>query len=168
MPIEKTLLEATLVFLIRGKQLLLARKTRHIGAGKWNGYGGGIEHGETLTQCAVRECWDESGLEIEPEDLEKVAEVTFHNTKGNGEKFSCLVHVYLARKWVGEPSKSGEMATPTWFSFSELPLTEMMPADPFWLPLVLSGKKIIGEAHYGPFQGKLIAPVFVKEVGSFA
>ncbi|MBI4136155.1 MAG: NUDIX domain-containing protein [Candidatus Vogelbacteria bacterium] len=56
MPIEKVLKEATLVFLVRAGKVLLARKTRHIGEGRWNGYGGGIDSGENLIQCAIREC----------------------------------------------------------------------------------------------------------------
>ena len=167
MPIEKTLLEATLVFLVRAGRVLLARKTRHIGEGRWNGYGGGIEEGESLEQCAIRECQQESGVEIDPADLKKVAEVTFHNIKTDGKKFSCLVHVFITECWTGEPKESEEMATPTWFPFDLLPTQEMMPADSVWMPLILSGKKIIGEAYYGPFQKTLLKPVVITEVSSF-
>ncbi len=167
MPIEKTLKEATLVFMIKNGQVLLARKTRHIGEGRWNGYGGGIEGAETLTQCVIRECEQETGVEISAADLEKVAEVTFHNNKSDGSKFSCLVHVYLARRWSGKPQESEEMASPTWFPLDQLPISDLMPADPIWLPLIFSGKKIVAEAHYGPFQRELLQPVAVKEVTGF-
>ena len=79
MPTEKVLNEATLVFLVRGEEVLLARKTRGIGEGRWNSYGGGIEEGESLECCAVRECKQESKIEIKSADLQKVAEVTFHS-----------------------------------------------------------------------------------------
>ncbi len=165
--IEKTLFKATLVFLVKDGRVLLAKKTRKIGKDKWNGYGGGIEEGETVLQCAVREFKDESGVIIDPADLQKVAEVTFHNTKGDGTKFSCLVHVFLAERWVGEAEESEEMATPTWFPTNQLPVKEMMPADPFWVPLVLMGKKVRGEAHYGPAQAELLQPVKIEEVSGF-
>jgi 8-oxo-dGTP diphosphatase len=167
MPIEKTLLEATLVFLVKDGKVLLARKTRHIGAGKWNGYGGGVEPGQSLIECAISECQQESGVEIRPADLQKVAEVTFHNTKTNGEKFSCLVHVFTTEHWIGEPKESEEMSKPKWFPINQLPVTEMMPADSVWVPLVLAGKRIIGEAHYGPFQEDLLKPVVVAEADTF-
>lgn len=167
MPTEKVLLEAALVFLARSKKVLLAKKTRHIGEGRWNGYGGGLEPGETLVSCAIRETQQECGVIIRPQDLEKVAEVTFHNTKTAGEKFSCLVHVFVTKNWHGEPKESEEMASPTWFAFDRLPVAEMMPADTHWVPLVLAGKKIIGRAHYGPFQRELLEPVSLKEVDSF-
>ncbi|MFH1170184.1 MAG: NUDIX domain-containing protein [Candidatus Vogelbacteria bacterium] len=153
--------------MVKSGKVLLARKTRHIGADKWNGYGGGIEGKESLAQCVIRECQQESGVEIDSADLKKVAEVTFHNTKTDGEKFSCLVHVFITEHWVGEPRESEEMVMPTWFSFDQLPVAEMMLADSTWVPLVLAGKKIIGEAHYGPFQKKLLKPVVITEVSSF-
>lgn len=167
MPEEKTLITATLVFLVRDDLVLLARKVRKIGAGKWNGYGGGIEGEETTFQCAVRELGEEAGVESDPNDLEKVGEVTFHNTKSDGSKFSCLVHIYLLRRWAREPRASKEMADPTWFEIHRLPVAHLMPADPFWLPLILSGKKIVAEAHYGPFQAELLAPVKITEVDRF-
>lgn len=150
-----------------GKEVLLARKTRHIGKGRWNGYGGGLEPGENLLTCAVRETRQESGLEVSSTDLEKVAEVTFHNTKSDGRNFSCLVHVYIISRWRGEPRASEEMMEPTWFPLANLPVSQMMPADSIWLPLILAGKKIIGTAHYGPFQRSLLRPVEITEVGRF-
>lgn len=38
---EKVLENAVLVFLLKGDEVLLAVKTRNIGAGCYNGYGGG-------------------------------------------------------------------------------------------------------------------------------
>lgn len=43
-------------------RVLLGRKKRGFGAGKWNGFGGKIEAGETIRQCAVRELREEAGL----------------------------------------------------------------------------------------------------------
>lgn len=147
--------------------MLLARKTRHIGEGRWNGYGGGIDPGENLIQGAIRECRQEAGIDIAAADLRKMAEITFHNNKSDGGQFSCLVHVFIVEHWSGEPRATEEMIDPTWFPFNQLPFSEMMPADPIWIPFVLSGKKIRGEAHYGPFQGKLLKPVVVTEVVGF-
>ena len=167
MTTEKVLLEASLVFLIRNKEVLLAKKTRHIGEGCWNGYGGGVELGETIVFCAIRETEQECGVKINPKDLKKVGEIAFRNDKSDGKKFSCLVHVFTAESWAGEPKESEEMASPTWFDFDHLPTSEMMPADKHWVPMVLAGKKIIGEAHYGPLQRELLEPVLIQEVSSF-
>ena len=165
---EKVLLNATLVFLVRnrGAQVLLALKTKKIGAGCWNGYGGGIEPGEDPREAAAREFQEESGAVVSPRDLEKVSVVDFHNTKTDGMVFICRVHVYMAHVWQGEPKETEEMAQPTWFNSSDLPLSQMMPADRSWLPPILKGKKIRASAVYSPFQKELLGPVEVHEVSS--
>lgn len=163
---EKVLFNATLVFLVhdRGARVCLARKMKKIGAGCWNGYGGGIEPGESPRQAAAREFNEESGVTVSPDDLEKVAVVDFKNTKTDGTTFVCRVHVYLAHAWRGEPTATDEMGSPTWFAREALPLDEMMPADRFWLPPILRGKKVRASAAYGPFQKDLLEPVRVEEV----
>ena len=45
----------TLVFLRAGKQVLLGMKKRGFGVGKWNGFGGKLEPGESFAEGAVRE-----------------------------------------------------------------------------------------------------------------
>ncbi len=161
---EKVLLEATRCYLIRGEKVLLALKMKKIGAGFWNGYGGGIEPGENPQNTAIRELWEEAGIVTTTESLKKVAIVDFHNTKTDGTTFTCRVHVYVTRFWSGEPKATDEMATPTWFDLSKLPIDQMMPADRFWLPLALSGKRILAKASYGPFQKTLLEDVAIQEV----
>jgi 8-oxo-dGTP diphosphatase len=163
---EKVLVNATLVFLVtEDNEVWLAKKAAKIGAGCWNGYGGGIEAGESKEESAIRETREESGVEIHEDNLRYGGYVDFHNKKSDGSCFVCRVHVFVAREWVGTPReiKNGsgevEMLTPTRFGFNELPVEELMPADPFWLPEVLKGKRIIGKAWYGPFQKELLRPV---------
>lgn len=159
---EKTLAKATLVFLLKGDNVLLAIKARHIGEGKWNGYGGGIEDDETVRECVSRELEDESGLVTDPTKLVKMAVINFHNTKSDGEQFTCRVHIFFAYEWRGEVKETEEMLTPTWFPINNLPLDNLMPADPDWLPLVLAGQKIIGEAFYSEGQKEKIAPTIIR------
>lgn len=68
---EHVLFHATVVFLIRGNKVLLGRKTRKIGEGRFNGPGGGIEEGENSRESAVRETFEETGIKILPDKLEK-------------------------------------------------------------------------------------------------
>lgn len=165
---EKILLNATLCFPIKDGKVLLGMKVKKIGQGRWNGYGGGIDGDETPEQSILRELAEEAKIKSSADSLEKVAIVDFHNTNSNGYSFACRVHVYFVSQWEGEPQETEEMLAPTWFSKDALPLDEMMPADKEWLPIVLSGKKIIAEAHYGPFQKNLLGKVSLRYVDSFS
>src|ERR1043165_611084 len=53
---------ANLCFVIRGRKILLIRKKRGLGAGKFNGPGGRIEDGETPLASAIRETEEEIGV----------------------------------------------------------------------------------------------------------
>ena len=161
---EKVLLKATVILPVKDGQVLLAIKTRKIGAGCRNGYGGGVEEGETIRECAVRELKDESGLIANKEDLEKVAIADFYNEKSDGTIFVCRVHFFLWKNWEGIPKETEEMINPTSFDISTLPLEDMMPADREFVPLILKGDKFLVEAHYTPFQRKLKGKVKIKRV----
>ena len=164
---EKVLLSATLGFLVKDNNVLLAIKTKKIGQGCWNGYGGGIEQ-ESSEESILRELAEEAKIEVAKHSLEKVAVIDFHNTKTDGTTFTCKVHVYLVYEWVGEVQPTDEMAIPTWFEKTRLPLENMMLADKVWLPVVLAGKKIIAQASYGPFQRTLLGEVEITHVDSLS
>jgi len=165
---EKILLNATLCFPIRDGKVLLGLKAKKIGQGRWNGYGGGIDGEETPEQSILRELLEEAKIEALPNSLEKVAIVDFHNNNSDGVAFICRVYVYFVYQWEGEPQETEEMLTPTWYGKDALPLDGMMLADREWLPVVLAGKKIIAEAHYGPFQKTLLGKVQLRCVNSFS
>lgn len=68
----------TLVFPIdEQNRILLGRKKRGFGANKYNGFGGKLDDGESFRACAIRELFEESGLQGRPEDLECVAAFDF-------------------------------------------------------------------------------------------
>ena len=130
--------DMTLLFLVREGEILLAMKKRGFGEGRWNGVGGKCEPGETLEQAVVRETQEE--ISVTPTEFSKVAELTF-DQYFKGEHVFMNGHVFICTKWQGEPTESEEMA-PKWFSVDSIPYDTMWPDDPYWLPLILEGKKI--------------------------
>ena len=66
----------TLCLLRHKNKLLLGMKKQGFGAGKYNGFGGKIEHNETPEACAIREVHEESGISVH--SLNHVAGLTFH------------------------------------------------------------------------------------------
>lgn len=132
--------QATLCFLVRGDEVLLAMKKRGFGAGMWNGPGGKVSpKDKNIEETVIRETNEEIG--VVPKNLEHVATFNFHFPKGTD--WGQQVWVYLSREWDGEPKKTEEMA-PKWFNKDEIPYNSMWEDDRLWLPKVLDGMKLQG------------------------
>lgn len=130
----------SLLFITDGERVLLGKKKVRFGAGYWNGFGGGVEEGETVEQSACRETKEECGLDVAPEHLKKVAHITFRFV--DKPDYDHDVHVFITNKFSGTPKESEEMA-PGWHNLTNLPINEMWPSDTHWVPLVLGQNKTI-------------------------
>ena len=139
---ELTMIHATLCYLIRGNppsEILLGLKKAGFGEGKYVGFGGKIEAGETVTGAAVRELQEETGVKVCEKDLQYVAHLTFlFPAKPD---WSHVVYAFLATKWEGTPRESREMI-PAWFAMNNIPFERMWHDVYFWLPRVLAGERI--------------------------
>lgn len=131
-------IETTLVYLMKDHEILLAMKKRGFGEGKINGIGGKLKDGETIEDTVIRETKEE--IDVDVIEYEKVGRIDFIEMY-KGEKENVLMHVYIVKKWNGEPTESDEVK-PMWFDTSSIPFEKMMPDDIYWLPQVLEGKKI--------------------------
>ena len=134
--------DATLVFLVRDHPpaaLLLGMKNRGFGSGKYNGFGGKVEVGETIENAAVRELREECDIAVTLADLTRAARLEFFFPAQ--PDWDQVVYVFIARRWRGEPVETREM-TPAWFELDALPYEQMWMDDPYWLPLVLRGEYV--------------------------
>lgn len=132
----------TLVLVRQADRLLLGRKKRGFGQGKWNGFGGKVEPGETIEQAAKREFSEETGAEVG--DLRSCGHLTFTFANGWPEMD---VHVFATERINGRLSETEEML-PHWFNINALPFKEMWADNVHWLPLYLAGKRFAGSFHY--------------------
>ena len=130
---------ATLLFVLRGEEVLLIRKKRGLGAGLVNGPGGRVDPGETPRQAAVREVQEELG--ITPTTPRWLGEHRFQFRDG----YSLYVHVYTSDGFSGQPTETDE-AVPLWVHRDAMPYDEMWADDRHWLPLLLAGQRFSG--HY--------------------
>ncbi|XP_069125700.1 oxidized purine nucleoside triphosphate hydrolase-like [Argopecten irradians] len=134
----------TLVLLRQAPRILLGMKKRGFGAGRWNGFGGKVEPGETIKAAARRELLEESCVVCD--DLKEVGLLKF---EFKDEPQILEVHVFTSDNFEGEPKETEEMR-PKWFDEKSIPFEQMWPDDIFWFPLLLGGKSFSG---YFWFEG---------------
>jgi 8-oxo-dGTP diphosphatase len=127
----------SLLLLLDGDRILLARKRRGFGRGKIVGIGGRAEPGETIRQTAVREMIEETS--VTPLRPRAVADLDF--TLPDSARYPRLrVVVFTAEAWEGEPQPSDEVI-PAWYPVGAIPYGEMWDDARLWLPRVLAGER---------------------------
>lgn len=134
----------TLCLVLRENQILLGMKKRGFGAGRWNGFGGKVEAGETIEVAAKRETEEECGIVITEMEKVGIHEFEFENARGD----ILEVHVFRVDTWTGEPRETEEMR-PQWFTTDAIPYDEMWPDDIHWVPVFLVGKKFRTKFLFG-------------------
>lgn len=133
----------TLCIIHQHPKILLGMKKRGFGAGRWNGFGGKVEEGETIYDAVLREIKEEAG--IVAIGIERKGIINFE-FQGNPEILE--VHIFKGCEIEGEIQESEEMK-PQWFHINEIPFNEMWPDDKHWFPLFLEGKKFRGKFLFG-------------------
>ncbi len=134
----------TLCLATKEGRILLGMKKRGFGMGRWNGFGGKVEPGETIVDAAKREMLEECGVSIEKMEQVGVHEFEFDSKQGD----ILEVHVFRVDEFSGEPEETEEMK-PEWFAFADIPYDRMWPDDIHWLPLFLEGKKFRTKFLFG-------------------
>lgn len=133
----------TLCIIHQNSKVLLGMKKRGFGVGRWNGFGGKVETGETIESAMERELEEEAG--ITANNLKKVGILEF---EWEGDPEISQVHIFRSDSFSGEPTESEEMK-PEWFEIDEIPFEKMWPDDIHWMLLFLGGKKFKGSFLFG-------------------
>lgn len=106
-------------------QILLGERKGSHGEGMWAPPGGHLEFGETFEECALREAWEETNLQLQNP---KVIGLTNDVFKETGKHY-VTIHIKVAYP-IGqkienpEKEKSGNWQ---WFSADELPSNIFLP-----------------------------------------
>jgi 8-oxo-dGTP diphosphatase/2-hydroxy-dATP diphosphatase len=148
--------QLTLTIVYKDKKVLLGLKKRGFGVGRWNGFGGKIEDGETITEAAARELQEESG--IVAHKLEKMGILDFEFE--NDPKI-LQVHIFCVTEFEQEPVETEEMK-PQWFDTDKIPFDAMWSDDIHWMPYLLDGKKFEGKFLFdrpsdADYQSKILS-----------
>ena len=115
-------------------RVLLAMKKRGFGEGRWNGFGGKVEEGETIEQAAVRETKEEGMIDVTQMEELGVVEFSWQDRADILE-----VHIFKATEFAGEPGETEEMR-PQWFKVSEIPFAQMWSDDIYWFDYFLADR----------------------------
>ncbi len=134
-------MNATLLFIFRGDEVLLIRKKRGLGAGKINGPGGKIDPGETPEQCAIREVEEELG--VTASDITDAGLLRFQFTDGLG----LLCYVFRADAFTGIPVETNE-AIPLWTKLDAIPFEEMWADDRLWFHHLIARRRFTGNFEF--------------------
>ena len=131
-----------------------------------NGFGGKVKNNETIEEAALRELYEEAGVEAELNDIRKVAELTFVFPSVPKEKeWDQTVHVFLVERWNGSVRETEEMK-PMWVEVDNIPFEKMWEDDRHWLPLVLQNKLIRAKFIFKD-DNESIQDMILEEVSEF-
>jgi 8-oxo-dGTP diphosphatase len=122
---------ATLCYVRRVGQTLMihrVKKANDMHQGKWNGLGGKLNPGESPEECAVREIFEESGLQVRNPQLKGF--LTFPAFANNEDWY---VFVYVVEDFEGELIDSPE-GNLRWVDNSDLAALNLWEGDPIFLP----------------------------------
>lgn len=119
-----------------GDRVLLGRKKRGIGEGRFNGFGGKIERDkdDDVVSSALRELREEAGVDPDARGLSRRGVLSFHFRDTPSEVWE--THLFSGEGVTGDPKETDEME-PRWFAVKEVPYEQMWQDDRFWLPSVL-------------------------------
>jgi 8-oxo-dGTP diphosphatase len=135
-------------------EVLLGRKKKGLGVGKYVAPGGKVEPGEGIRDAMVREVLEEVGLDVAVADLSPRGLLTY--LFPHRPAWSQQSSVFVTRTWSGLERESDELA-PEWFPLDELPLESMWDDAKHWLPAALAGERVDATFSFGP-DNSTVAP----------
>jgi 8-oxo-dGTP diphosphatase len=128
---------AVLAVVLRGEgpktRALIVQRAQQPNAGRWGFPGGVLELGETVTEGAMRELKEETGIVAEPTGILNVHDAVSRDEEGRVQFHYVLIAVRaLWRSGEGEPAD--DAAACAWVSREDI-LAEKYPTFPTLLPL---------------------------------
>lgn len=128
-------------------RVLLIRKKRGMGAGKWNAPGGKLEPGESAAQGAARETREETGVTPLGAAYCGLLEFRF---AGGSPSWDNLCRIFRADAHEGVLCPEHEECAPSWVVVRDIPYADMWEDDRSWLPALLAGRPFHRLYRFGP------------------
>lgn len=114
------------IIVIRDGLVLLGERIGGIGPGTWGMPGGHLNFGETVEECARRELFEETGLELREMAVGPYTNDVYANEEKHYVTLFVLCCNIIGEPQVREPMKCGGWL---WFSWSQLPTPLFLPIE---------------------------------------
>ncbi len=98
-----------------GKRIVLVRRGHEPYKGSWCLPGGFVEYGETVEESAIREVMEETGMQIELQEILGV-----YSSPDRDPRKHVLTTVFVAKPIAGEPSGGDDAADAQWFNLRDM------------------------------------------------
>lgn len=123
---------ATLCYVKQNNKTLMLhrnKKQNDMHKGKWNGLGGKIEPGETPEECAIREVYEESGLQITQPQLKGF--ITFPAFDDIDDWY---VFLFTAKNFTGQLMAESPEGALAWVDDAQLMDLNLWKGDTIFMP----------------------------------
>ena len=110
----------------RGEKILLVRRAKPPGIGKWGFPGGHLELGETIQECAVRELKEELAIAADAVRILTAFDFITRDSAGNPTRHYTLIAI-LCRWRAGEGELREEASALGWFTVEEAEKLDTFP-----------------------------------------
>lgn len=140
------MIEATVVFMVRGGAVLLGEKQKKYCAGCLVPPGGRVEIGESMQASAIRETQEECGLTpvLGRQPLGSI--LCYHE----GSLNDILVHIFRTTRFHGTPTDTDELQSVGWYSLNDETIGRMMMGDRSWINHVIHPRRFEAHIWYAP------------------
>jgi ADP-ribose pyrophosphatase YjhB (NUDIX family) len=126
-PTHRPIVSAHAVIIQDGRVLLI-RRGRPPGEGRWSAPGGRVEPGEPARETVRRELQEECGIEVEVGEALEVIDNILPGSAPDGAAEHYVVLYFQAELLSGQPRAGSDAAAVGWFSEGELASLDMHPA----------------------------------------
>ncbi|HXV73297.1 MAG TPA: NUDIX hydrolase [Sphingomonadales bacterium] len=109
-----------------GERVLLVKRAREPGQGRWSLPGGAQKVGETAEAALIREVAEETGLNVRPTRLFKLADIIEKDSEGKVAHHYTVAD-FLAEVAGGELRAGGDALAARWVRLAELKAYELTP-----------------------------------------
>jgi 8-oxo-dGTP diphosphatase len=105
--------------IVEAGRVVLVKRGHPPLSGEWSIPGGVLEVGEMLREAAIREAWEETGLEVEPGEVLGVFDRVVR--EGERVRYHYVLIDFLCRRVSGELRAGSDADEVRWFEPGEVP-----------------------------------------------